>query len=277
MAKRLLSLWGLYARMDWKYITQDPFTACVTVLCELVQGLAGLAGTALVAVRFGGVGALSAPEVLVLLAFHLFSQGLETLLFGGSNVISISRRIGRAQMDHTVVQPIPLWMQLLTEGFMPFSGCEKLLCGVAALWLFVPGAGIAVTPGWMLLLCVLTLSRVAIHIALAYIAGSAAFYSPVGCEEFSDVALSLADVVAEYPLSGMPRWLVGTLLTVLPLGALTYLPALILLGKVSAAFSAWPVLLALVLASLAQRLFQKGWKHYVNVGCARYKSMGHRS
>lgn len=276
MAGKLFRLLWLYARMDLKYVTQDLFTAAVTILCELALALAELSATALAAVRFGGVGTLSAGEVMVLLSFHLFAQGLEVMLFGGANVISISRRIGRAQVDHMLIQPLPLWMQLMTEGFMPVSGSEKFLCGAAALFVFVPKAGVPVTALWLALLALLTLCRMAIHIALAYLAGSAAFYSPVGCEEISDVVLSLIDTAARYPLSGMPRAVVTALCTILPAGVLTYFPALILLGRLDAAFAAWPLLLAAVLAAAAKKTFVKGMKHYVKAGCARYKSMGHR-
>lgn len=277
MAKRLLKLWALYARMDWYYTTQDVFTASVTIFSELLWGLATLAGTALLAVQFGGVGALSAEEVLVMLSFHLFARGWEVMLFAGNNVSCISRRIGRAQVDHMLIQPIPLWMQLLTEGFMPVSGCQQLLCGLIALGLFVPRAGVAVTFGWLILLGLLVICRLAIYLSLSYASGSAAFYDPVGCEELSAVVLDLCDTVSDYPLSGMPRLLVGTLCTVIPLGVLTYLPGLILLGRADAVWAAWPVLLSLLLVAAAQTLFRKGLKHYVQVGCARYKSMGHRS
>lgn len=275
-ARKIFRLLRLYGRMDARFMTQDVFNASVTVIAEMVLALSELAGTALVALRFGGMGTLSSAEVLVFLAFYLFSQGIKSMFFAGFNVDSISRRIGRAQLDHMLIQPVPLWMQLLTEGFMPFSGCQKLLCGIAALCLFVPGAGIDVTPGWVALLLLLSLAHVAMEIAVSYLAGSTAFYRPVGCEEMSDVAVSLCDTVARFPLSGMPRPLVGVLMTVLPLGALTYLPALVLLSRVDAVLAAWPVLLALTLGVCAKKAFVKGMRHYVKVGCARYKGMGHR-
>lgn len=277
MAKRLFQLWKLYARMDWYYTTQDLFTAIVTILSETILALSSFAGVALLAVQFGGAGGLSEHEILVMLSFHIFAKGLENMLFGNCNVGIISRRVGRAQVDHMLIQPMPLWMQLLTEGFMPISGSESMLCGVFALIAFVPMAGIAVTPLWMVLLFVLAFSRIAIRLALSYIAGSFAFWEPAGCEELSDVLLGLCDTVSDYPLSGMPRMVVGVLVTVIPLGVLTYLPGLILLGRLDALWTAWPVFLAVLLASAAAAFFRKGLKHYVKAGCARYKAMGHRS
>lgn len=275
--RQLLRMWRLYARMDWRFMTQDAFGAVVMTVSELIVALSALAGTALLAVRFGGVGVLSSEEVLVFLAFHLLSEGLEHMLLGGYNINSISRRIGRGQVDHMLIQPVPLWMQLCTEGFLPFSGCQQLLCGMVALCLFAPRAGVAITPAWLALLAVLAFTRLAIHVAVGYLAGSAAFYSPVGCEEITDVVYSLCGTVARYPLSGMPAAMVNVLLTVLPLGLFSYLPALILLGRVDAIITAWPVLVALALCALAKHVFMKGMKHYVQVGSARYKGMGHRS
>ena len=277
MVRKILRLWGIYVRMDWSFATQDVFTAVVTVLCELLYGAAALAGTALLAVRFGGVGMLSADEVLVMLSFHLFAKGWEAMLFAANNVSCISRRIGRAQVDHMLIQPVPLWMQLLTEGFMPVSGCQQLICGLAALCIFVPKAGITVTFGWIMLLMLLTLCRIALYLSVSFIAGSAAFYDPAGCEELSYIVMMLCDTVSDYPLSGMPRLLVGTLCTAVPLGLLTYLPGLLLLGRLDAVWAAWPALLAVTLVTAAQKLFRKGLDHYVKTGCARYKDMGHRN
>ena len=275
--RQILRLWGVYAKLDWYYSTQDVFTALITLITEALWGIASLIGTALLAVQFGGVGSLSTSEVLVMLSFHLFCKGWEVMLFAGNNVSCISRRIGRAQVDHMLIQPIPLWIQLLTEGFMPVSGCQQLLFGFAALCVFVPKAGVDVTAGWIALLVLLVICRIALYLSISFIAGSAAFYSPVGCEELSYIVQMLCDTVSDYPLSGMPRLLVGTLCTAVPLGLLTYLPGLLLIGRLDAIWAAWPALLSLIAVIAAQTLFRKGLTHYVKVGCARYKDMGHRN
>ena len=55
-------------------------------------------------------------------------------MFFGYNVLTISRRLGRGQLDHTLVQPQPIWLSLLTEGFMPFSGSPVLLARQSGCW-----------------------------------------------------------------------------------------------------------------------------------------------
>ena len=120
--KGVFRLWKLYARMDLNWLLQDKATVLLVVITETLSNLSGMAGVLLLAVRFGGVGGLTADEILFMLGFFELADGLGWMLFGNYNVIHISRRIGRGQVDHMLIQPRPLWMQLLTEGFMPFSG-----------------------------------------------------------------------------------------------------------------------------------------------------------
>ena len=124
--KDLLRLWRLYARMDLLWLTQDFSSALLVMLSETLGSLSGMAGVLLLAVRFGGVGGLSADEILFMLGFFELANGLSWILLGNYNVIHISRRIARGQLDHMLLQPRPLWLQLVTEGFMPFSGCQSI-------------------------------------------------------------------------------------------------------------------------------------------------------
>src|SRR5579859_4561814 len=115
---RLLRLWALYARMDLLFFARGPQTAIPWYLSELVVALAAVTATLLLAERFGGIGAWTRPQVYFLLGYALLIRGLiET--FCSYNIANISRRIGRGQLDHMFVQPLPLWMVLLAEGFAP--------------------------------------------------------------------------------------------------------------------------------------------------------------
>ena len=126
----LFRLWGLYARMDLGWLMQDLTSVVIVVLSEALQNLSSMAGVLLLSIRFGGVGGLKADEVLFMLGFYQLADGLGWMLFGNYNIIHLSRRIGRGQVDHMLMQPRPLWMQLVTEGFMPFSGCHGFLIGL---------------------------------------------------------------------------------------------------------------------------------------------------
>ena len=125
--RSVFKLLKLYAKMDLNWLLQDCTSFIIVVISEALQNLSGMAGVLLLAIRFGGVGGLSTDEILFMLGFFELADGLAFTLFGNYNVMHISRRIGRGQVDHMLIQPRPLWMQLLTEGFMPFSGSYGLI------------------------------------------------------------------------------------------------------------------------------------------------------
>lgn len=275
--KSVLRLWKLYARMDLNWLLQDRVNVIIVILSETLSNLASMAGVLLLAVRFGGVGGLSADEVLFMLGFFELADGLGWMLFGNYNVIHISRRIGRGQVDHMLIQPRPLWMQLLTEGFMPFSGCHGLIIGVILTVISVSGLNITLTPVWFLLLVYYLIIHIVLRLSQSVLYGSMAFWKPVACEEISTMILDLNNQLGKFPLFGLPKPFTALLHTVLPIGLLAYLPALALLRELGQETElALPFLVAGVFVTAALVCFQKGLKHYAKYSCNRYKEMGHR-
>lgn len=275
--KSVFRLLKLYAKMDLSWLLQDFSNFLIVILSESLQNLAGMAGVLLLAIRFGGVGGLSADEVLFMLGFFELADGLAFMLFGNYNVLHISRRIGRGQVDHMLIQPRSLWMQLLTEGFMPFSGSYGLIFGVILTAIAVARLEIALTPLWFILLGYYVLIHMALQMAQSVLYGAAAFWRPVACEEISTMILDLNGQLGKFPLFGLPDWLLGLLHTVLPVGLLAYLPALALLRDLGHGVEiSAPFIVAALLITAAVILFQKGLKHYEIYSCNRYKEMGHR-
>lgn len=275
--KRLLRLYAQYAKMDFNWFTQDTFMCGVCIFSDLLSNIASISGVFLLSVRFAGVGNMTADEVLFMLGFFTMADGL-TFMFAGFNIDNISRRIGRGQLDHMLIQPLPMWMGLMTEGFIPVSGNAGFLCGLVLMIVSMVRIGMAVTFGWLLLL----LLCVAIHMGVKYgsnfLIGSAAFYRPAAFEEISSLSNGLFSTLGKYPLAGLPAWVVGILTTVLPVGLMAWLPSLVLLHKAEA-FSALalPITAVACLLALARYAFQKGMRHYVQNGCNRYREIGHRN
>lgn len=262
--------------MDLQWFTQDTFTCIMCIISDIVANIASISGIFLLSVRFEGVGGLSADAVLFMLGFYTMADGL-TYMFGSFSTSHISRRISRGQLDHMLIQPLPLWMQLITGGFVPVSGHSTFVCGAALTAVAATRLRLAVSPLWLALLLVYLLARTAIVIGINYLAGSAAFYNPVACEEISSLTNDLFVSLGRFPLSGMPGWLTGILVTVLPVGLTAWLPSLVLLGQLHAPLAMLlPVLAGITLMSLATFAFQKGMKHYVTYGSTRYRDMGHR-
>ena len=275
--KQMLRLLALYTRMDFQWFTQDTAVCAVCIFSDLLSSIASISGLFLLAVRFTGVGGLTADEVLFMLGFYTMAFGFTFMLTGSNNVNAMSRRIGRGQVDHMLIQPIPIWMQILTEGFLPVSGNANFICGVILMAVSASRIGITVTAGWLLLVILYTLLHMGIMTGINFLTGSAAFYRPAACEEISSIASDLMYTVGKYPLSGMPAWAITVLTTILPAGLLAWLPALTLLQKNEAGVTLLlPMTVMAVLLSLARFAFQKGMKYYVQKGINRYRTLGFR-
>lgn len=275
--KALFRLWGVYARLDLHWLTQDTKYCVLTIFSDLLSNLSSVLGVFLLAVRFGGVGGLSADEVLFMLGFYNIVSGLFNLFFLGNNVGNISRRIGRGQLDHMLIQPLPLTVQLLSEGFLPFSGSGVLLGGIAVTVIAAVRLSLPFSLPWLGLLLLMAFSALFIWVGLAYLVSVSAFYHPAGSEEISSVAIDALATLGGYPLGGLSGWLQALLVVVFPAGCLAWLPAMILLGRSPFGAAALLPLLAFFICGIAAVLFQKGMKHYGKFGSQRYRSMGHRS
>lgn len=276
--KELFGLYRLYGRMDLQWFLQDSRNSLILLTVDIVLGVADLAGLMLLAVRFQGVGGFSAREALFFLAFYETGNGFLTMLFSNYNVLNISRRVGRGQLDHMLIQPRPLAMQLLAEGFAPVSGCGKLLVGLTVLIVACVGLHMRITLVWLLMLILYVICYGALQIGQSYLWGSLAFYGPAAFEEISSVILDLNGAVGRYPLAGLPHWLTSGLCTVLPVGLTAYLPARVLLGKIQAP---WQIALPFVVAAAflwgAGVAFRRGMRRYLTHSCNRYRDMGFRN
>ena len=276
--KQIMRLYALSARMDWLLLSRDARTGLLYILSDWISAISSVLGIALLAVRFEGIGALSADEILWMLGFFTLADGFTVMMLGSCNWLWISRVVGRGQVDHMLIQPVPLWMQILTGGFLPFTGSSSFLTGVALTAVATARLHIAVTAGWLIMLLLYILARMAVATGASYLAGAAAFYRPAACEELSTVVLDALNAAGKYPLAALPVWAQAVLLTALPVGLMAYLPSLLMLGKLNApAAYVWPVAAGASFLSVAGLLFRRGLKHSARHGCPRYKAMGFRN
>ncbi|MDD3336895.1 MAG: ABC-2 family transporter protein [Eubacteriales bacterium] len=276
--KGLFSLYGLYGKMDLRWAIQDPGTFAMVVASETIGNIASILGVMLLALRFGGVGGLTTDEILFMLGFFQMADGLTFMLFGSLNVMHISRRVGRGQLDHMLIQPRPLWMQLMAEGFMPVSGSYGLLTGIILTCIACARLQLTVSIPWLFLLLIYILCHAALSVGQMYLYGAAAFYRPVACEEISSVICDLNTQLGKFPLAGLPPWMTMILTTLLPVGLAAYIPSLILLHKFQKGpILALPLAVAAAFLIAASYAFRKGLHYYAKVSCNRYKDMGFRN
>ena len=274
--KRILGLYGIAAKMDMAWLLRDTKYAIAIILSDLLSNLATVSSVFLISIRFGGIGGMSSDEVLFMMAYSTTVTGL-FILFGAANNFHISRIIGRGQLEHMFIQPIPLKAQLATIGFAPFTGGINFVVGVVLLVVAAGRLELRVTPQWVLLLVAFLLATMTTIIARAYLVSSMAFYSPVSAEEISGQAIEGTWLLSTFPLSGMPAFVQVPLLTILPEGLMAWFPALCLLGRPPLGLgSYYPMLYAIILATVAAAIFRKGLNYYVKRGSNRYLPYGFR-
>jgi ABC-2 type transport system permease protein len=250
----------------------------MAIAADLLSNIAAVSAVFLLAWRFNGVGGMSRWDVLFMLGYVTCVTGFYQLFFTGCNTGHISRRIGRGQVDHMLVQPLPLPVQLATEGFIPFTGSQNLLFGTGIIVWALRGMGRQTGLLWLLGFGGYLFVSAAIIVGLSYLFSSLAFRWQVAFEEISSTVVDdLTGVLSNYPLSGMPLPVQWTLITVVPAGLLGWFPACALLGKTPLGLSVlYPLVVAVVVWALAALAFRKGLKYYVQIGSNRYSPGGHR-
>lgn len=274
--RRILRLLRLQAEMDLVFIARGVPTALSFYASDVLTGLAAVATIFLLAERFGAIGQWTRAELLFLLGYGLLVRGVLETCFG-FNVSHISRRIGRGQLDHALIQPQPLWMSLLTEGFMPFSGSGTLLSGLALMLYALARLPGPPTPGWVALLLLNLASSTAILLAFNFLWASLAFWAPRAAEEINSSTTRLMVQLQQYPLDGMGAVVAGGLLSVLPVGFLAWFPARALLGLAPTPWAVWATpAAAVVLVAAAAGAFRRGLEQYGRTGSTRYLAHGFR-
>jgi ABC-2 type transport system permease protein len=273
---RLLQLWALYARMDFMIIAADLKLGVIYYLSDAILNLALVTGMLLLAERFAGIGAWTHEQIIFMLGYATVASGLVNL-FGGYNTGIISRRVGRGQLDHSLVQPLPIWMVLLTEGFMPFSSSAVLIPGLGLLIWSIGQMALPISLGWLVLLALNLLASAALVLAFSFIWGSLAFWAPRAAEEVSSSAVDMLSQLKVFPLDGLGPLLLSGLLTFVPVGFVAWYPSRALLGVDRSPWGSWLTpLVALLLALLATGVFYKGMQRYARTGSQHYSGFGHR-
>ena len=273
--RHVLRLFKIMAKMDLAWLLRDTKYAIACIISDLIANMGVVSGVFLIASRFGGMGGLTPDEVLFMMAYNAMVTGV-FIVFGSGNNIHISRIIGRGQLEHLFIQPVPLGTQLLTMGFVPFTGGGSFIVGAVLAVVALQRIGFAVTPLWIIALAAYLFVTIAIIAARSYLVASAAFYAPAAAEEISTMVIDGTYFISTFPLSGMPLSLQIPLITVMPEGLVAWFPAMCLLGKPPFDAAYYPFVFAFILSFAAYRVFKRGLGYYVKKGSNRYVPDGFR-
>jgi ABC-2 type transport system permease protein len=275
MAGETLRLLGAGARMNVAKILRTREQAVAHTFTDFLWHSGGMLAPILVAIRFGHIGGWPMAAVVFMLAYGTVVASVLDAL--GDNPFYLSRRIGRGQLDHLLVQPHPLWRSLLTEGFTPLDFWPTLTIGLALLTWAIGALAVPVSPAWLALLVLNLAASMAVQTAFMFAWGSLAFWAPRGAEDVSTAAANLVTGVS-FPLDPVPRGLRTVLVTAVPSGLLSWLPARALLDISGAGpLDVWLTpLAAVVLSAVAAGLIWLGLRRYRSTGSRRYSDHGHR-
>ncbi len=276
--KRLLSLYKCYARMDLNWFLRDTRLALLAIAADTIMNVALISGVLLLALKFNGLGGMNQNEVLLMLGYVTLVTGLFQLFFANGNTGHISRRIGRGQFDHMMLQPLPYPVQLITEGFIPFTGSQNAWLGLLMSIYAVGKLNLNPSFLWWAWFIGSLLVSLSLVIGLSYLFSSLAFFRPVAFEEIATTVIDeTTGVLSNYPLGAMPQLVQLALITVLPAGLLGWFPVCSLLNQAPFGLSRfYPIFLSLIVWLMALNLFRKGLRHYVLTGSNRYKATGFR-
>jgi ABC-2 type transport system permease protein len=263
--------------MDWLFLTRDPGRFLMWTISDTALNIASVSGMLLIAARFSGIGVWSEAQFVFMLGYAALVEGLVNLFFG-YNISFISRRLGRGQLDHTLIQPQPLWMSLLTEGFSPAFGLPTMVPGAIMVGWAIKRLHFHVDPFWTGVAVMNLAASVTIVMSFQFAWGSLAFWAPKAAEEINSSTNQMLSGLKSYPLSGLSTLVRMGLLTVLPVGFVAWAPAGALMRVAGHGFGAWSTPAAAgCFAAPAILLFRTGLSHYARNGSQRYSDFGHRS
>lgn len=263
------------ALLDCQWLLKDTRTFIVDVCVDLVGMAASISGLFLLAQRYDGLGGFNRDQVVFMLGFGLVVEGLNRLFFGGENAGMPSRRFGRGQIDHMMIKPVPIWIQLITDGFSPASGCWVLLAGLGVVHAPLKALGIVPTAVNALAFATQAFAALGVLVGFQYLCAVPALYAPVAAEEVSTTVEDFFLSLRNFPLGGLHGALRTLLCTALPVGLVAYLPTAALLGIEGALVWATP-LAAVLIITLAALLVARGMRYYATVGAIRYSNRGFR-
>jgi len=176
--KILLRLYRQYTKMDLLWFLRDTRYCLLQIVSDTICACCTIAGVFLLSEKFGGFGGMNQAEILFMMGFSTLVDGIYMMFFIGNNTAMISRIIGRGQLDHVMIQPVPIWAELLAQGFSPLSGSSMLICGIGLTTYAVSRLPISVTLSWLMLLLIYAASATALIISFMTLLSCAAFYAP---------------------------------------------------------------------------------------------------
>jgi len=281
--KILIRLYRQYAKMDLLWFLRDTRYFFIQLVSDVVSGGCTIAGVCLLSANFKNFSGMTQNEILFMMGYALFIDGIFMVFFIGNNTGMVSRIIGRGQLDHIMIQPVPLWAELLAQGFSPVSGSPIMIFGTGLTAYGAIRAGLPINAFTILLFLFYSICSIVIVMSFIYLISCSAFYAPAAAEEIAGVGRELFSSLKTYPLGNMNGFQKHLFLSLIPVGLCAWLPSTLLIkaGRfgldgilIPEAF--YLPIAAAIFSFIATITFKKGMKYYETYGSPRYSGFGHR-
>ncbi len=281
--KILIRLYRQYAKMDLLWFLRDTRYFFIQLVSDVVSGGCTIAGVCLLSANFKDFSGMTQNEILFMMGYALFIDGIYMVFFMGNNTGMVSRIIGRGQLDHIMIQPVPLWAELLAQGFSPVSGSPIMIFGTGLTAYGAISADLPINALIILLFLFYSICSIVIVMSFIYLISCSAFYAPAAAEEIAGVGKELFSSLKTYPLGNMKGFQKHIFLSLIPVGLCAWFPSTLLIkaGKygleavlVPEAF--YLPIAAAIFSLIAIITFKKGMKYYETYGSPRYSGFGHR-
>lgn len=224
-------------------------------------------GTAVLFYRFPNLAGWSLGEVAFLFGLGGMAFGISDMVCSGFDRLSIAIQTGT--FDRVLTRPVAAFTQVLASDFQ----LRRLgRIGQAAIVLAVAIAIVDVdwTPLKLVVLLSAVVSGVIIFSAI-WVIGAAITFWTIQTSEVTNVFTYGGSYLVQYPMSIYADWLRRFFIFVVPLGFVSYLPSLHILGRVDplelpVALQLCSPLVALAFALPAYGAWRLGVRHYQSTG-----------
>lgn len=217
--------------------------------------------------RFDTLGGWTLGEVALLHGISMIAFSLGDLLTVGMD--SVAPQIRSGDFDRVLTRPLGSWMNAATSEFS-LRHFGQTLQGMLVLAFALSQVDIAWSIDKVLLMPVMFISGIALFMALFTIEAIFSFWTVNGVEAINAFTYGGSDL-AQFPMHVFGRTMRFIFFWVVPVGFITYYPALHLLDKPDPlGMPGWFVLLGPIITLVFCSMVAWGW----NQGIRHYRSTG---
>jgi ABC-2 type transport system permease protein len=215
----------------------------------------------------GGLGSFPADGVLLIIGMRLLSHGLYVLFFW--NLAYVPTLVDEGRMDGYFLRPVSIFTQLLVSQFN-VNAIGDLAVGATTLGFAMELLHVHWTLAMLVYLALAVLAGALVEGSLQIVLGCLLLRSP-GSRVLGQWIDELMATFGNYPLSILPKVVVGLFTFVLPLAFVAYFPAEVILGiaphhGAMSIVTAWSPVLGFALFVLALRVWAYSLRHYHSAG-----------